>query len=262
MGGYERNPDPWALDGVPDGFEAELLPEDWDRFDEILQNSIMRVPAMESAEVKKLYNGPEAFTPDGEFILGESEVPGFWVAAGFCAHGLAGAGGIGWMMGEWITEGEPSLDLWHMDIRRFGGQYRSQRYTLARATEVYATYYDIKYPNYERQAGRPLRLSPAYSGCRRWGRASARSRAGSGPTGSIPTPPPATRACAHAAGPGRTGRRRSPPRRWQPASGRGCSTRARSPRSRCRGRARSASFSGCAPTTSTGRWERSCTPRC
>ncbi len=67
------------------------------------------------------------------------------------------------MMGEWITEGEPSLDLWHMDIRRFGGQYRSQRYTLARATEVYATYYDIKYPNYERKAGRPLRLSPAYT---------------------------------------------------------------------------------------------------
>jgi glycine cleavage system T protein len=163
MGGYEREPDPWALDGVPDGFEAELLPEDWDRFDEILHNSIKRVPAMESAEVKKLYNGPEAFTPDGEFILGESEVPGFWVAAGFCAHGLAGAGGIGWMMGEWITEGEPSLDLWHMDIRRFGGQYRSQRYTLARATEVYATYYDIKYPNYERSAGRPLRLSPAYT---------------------------------------------------------------------------------------------------
>ena len=163
MGGYEREPDPWALDGVPDGFEAELLPEDWDRFDEILTNSIKRVPAMEAAEVKKLYNGPEAFTPDGEFILGESEVPGFWVAAGFCAHGLAGAGGIGWMMGEWITEGEPSLDLWHMDIRRFGGQYRSQRYTLARATEVYATYYDIKYPNYERSAGRPLRLSPAYT---------------------------------------------------------------------------------------------------
>ena len=163
MGGYERDPAAWALDGVPDGFEAELLPEDWERFDEILQNSIMRVPAMETAEVRKLFNGPEAFTPDGEFILGESEVPGFWVAAGFCAHGLAGAGGIGWQMAEWIAEGEPSLDLWHMDIRRFGGQYRSQRYTLARATEVYSTYYDIKYPNHERTAGRPLRLSPAYS---------------------------------------------------------------------------------------------------
>ncbi len=162
MGGYERQPQAWALDGVPDGFEAQLLPEDWPRFDEILTNSIVRVPAMESAEVRKLFNGPEAFTPDGEFILGESEVPGFWVAAGFCAHGLAGAGGIGWMMAEWITEGEPSLDLWHMDIRRFGGQYRSQRYALARADEVYATYYDIKYPNHERAAGRPLRLSAAY----------------------------------------------------------------------------------------------------
>jgi hypothetical protein len=113
--------------------------------------------------VKKLFNGPEAFTPDGEFILGESDVPGFWVAAGFCAHGLAGAGGMGWQMAEWIVNGEPSLDIWHMDIRRFGRQYRSQSYTLARATEVYATYYDIKYPNHERQAGRPLRLSPAYA---------------------------------------------------------------------------------------------------
>ncbi len=162
MGGYERTPAPWALDGVPEGFEAQLLPEDWDRFDEILTNSIARVPAMETAEVRKLFNGPEAFTPDGEFILGESEVPGFWVAAGFCAHGLAGAGGMGWQVAEWVVNGEPSLDLWHMDIRRFGRQYRSQRYTLERATEVYATYYDIKYPNHERRAGRPLRLSSAY----------------------------------------------------------------------------------------------------
>ena len=92
MGGYERNPAAWALDGVPDGFEAQLLPEDWERFDELLTNSVERVPAMETAEVRKLFNGPEAFTPDGEFILGESDVPGFWVAAGFCAHGLAGRG--------------------------------------------------------------------------------------------------------------------------------------------------------------------------
>ena len=163
MGGYERDPAPWALDGVPDGFEAELLPEDWERFEEILQNSTMRVPAMETAEVRKLFNGPEAFTPDGEFILGESDVGGFWVAAGFCAHGLAGAGGMGWQMAEWVVDGEPSLDLWHMDIRRFGRQYRSQRYSLARANEVYSTYYDIKYPNHEKQSGRPLRLSPAYA---------------------------------------------------------------------------------------------------
>jgi len=163
MGGYERNPAPWALDGVPDGFEAQLLPEDWARFEPLLEAAVERVPAMETAEVRKLYNGPEAFTPDGEFILGESAVPGFWVAAGFCAHGLAGAGGMGWQVAEWIVNGEPSLDLWHMDSRRFGRQYTSRGYTLARATEVYSTYYDIKYPNHERTAGRPLRLSPAYA---------------------------------------------------------------------------------------------------
>ncbi len=156
MGGYERNPAPWALDGVPDGFEAQLLPEDWPRFESLLEAAVERVPAMETAEVRKLYNGPEAFTPDGEFILGESAVPGFWVAAGFCAHGLAGAGGMGWQVAEWIVNGEPSLDLWHMDSRRFGRQYTSRAYALARATEVYSTYYDIKYPNHERTAGRPL----------------------------------------------------------------------------------------------------------
>src|SRR5216110_2161026 len=83
-------------------------------------------------------------------------------SAGFCAHGIAGAGGIGRQMASWIVEGEPELDLWKMDIRRFGAQYRSRSYTLARTVENYATYYDIHYPNEERQAGRPLRLSPTY----------------------------------------------------------------------------------------------------
>ena len=108
-------------------------------------------------------NGPEAFTPDGEFILGPTDVQGFWVAAGFCAHGLAGAGGMGKLVAEWIVEGVPSLDVWEMDSRRFGGHYASREYTLARTTEVYSTYYDVKYPGHERQAGRPLRLSPTYS---------------------------------------------------------------------------------------------------
>jgi glycine cleavage system aminomethyltransferase T len=122
----------------------------------------VRVPELEETEVVKLVNGPEAFTPDGEFILGESEVRGFWVAAGFCAHGLAGAGGMGQLVAEWIVEGVPSLDVWEMDSRRFGAAYTSRAYTLARALEVYATYYDVKYPGHERQAGRPLRVSPTY----------------------------------------------------------------------------------------------------
>jgi 4-methylaminobutanoate oxidase (formaldehyde-forming) len=162
MGGYERDPAPFGLDGIPAGFEAQLLTEDWDRFEELMHGAVLRVPSMEQAEVKRFFNGPEAFTPDGEFILGESEVPGFWVAAGFCAHGLAGAGGIGKVMAEWIVDGEPEFDLWHMDIRRFGRHYRSQRYALARTTEIYSQYYDIHYPGQERQAGRPLRVSAAY----------------------------------------------------------------------------------------------------
>ena len=169
MGGYERNTAPWSLrdggrglDDIPPDFNGRLLEDDWDRFEEIVVNSRKRVPTMEDVKVTKLINGPEAFTPDGEFCLGETAVRGLYVAAGFCAHGLAGAGGIGKVMAEWIVEGEPSLDLWHMDIRRFGEHYRSPRYSLDRTREVYETYYDIKYPNHERQAGRPLRMSPAY----------------------------------------------------------------------------------------------------
>jgi glycine cleavage system T protein len=169
MGGYERHPAPWALDGIPPDFNGKLLPEDWDRFEELLTNAVVRVPELESAEVVRLINGPEAFTPDGEFILGETDVRGFWVAAGFCAHGLAGAGGMGQLVAEWIVEGQPSLDTWHMDSRRFGRHYASRDYTLARTIEVYSTYYDVKYPGQERQAGRPLRLAPTYERLRELG---------------------------------------------------------------------------------------------
>ncbi len=163
MGGYERNPAPWSLDGVPPDFNGKLLAPDWPRFEEIMAGAVRRVPAIADAGASRIINGPEGFTPDNEFILGESEVRGFFVAAGFCAHGIAGAGGIGRQVASWIVDGEPELDLWHMDIRRFGGQHwRSRDWTLARTTEVYATYYDIHYPNEERQAGRPLRMSPTY----------------------------------------------------------------------------------------------------
>jgi glycine cleavage system aminomethyltransferase T/glycine/D-amino acid oxidase-like deaminating enzyme len=162
MGGYERDPAPWALDGVPADFNGKLLAPDMPRFESIMEGAIRRVPAMADARVSRVINGPEAFTPDNEFILGESEVRGFWVAAGFSAHGIAGAGGVGRQVASWIVEGEPELDLWKMDMRRFGPAYRSQAYTLARSIENYATYYDIHYPNEERQAGRPLRMSPTY----------------------------------------------------------------------------------------------------
>ena len=163
VGGYERNPDPWCLDGnIPPTFNNTLLPPDWDRFMPIALAGQEVVPVLADADVVQLINGPEAFTPDGEFILGESDVAGFFVAAGFCAHGIAGAGGIGKVIGEWIVGREPPMDLWKMDVRRFGPQYASRGYCLARTDEVYSTYYDIVFPNHERCAGRPLRTPAAY----------------------------------------------------------------------------------------------------
>ena len=167
MGGYERSAEPFATgansyDAIPPDFNGRLLPEVWDRFEEITANSQRRVPAMADVGLRKIINGPEAFTPDNEFLLGETDVDGFFVAAGFCAHGIAGAGGIGQVMAEWIVSGDPGMDLWHMDVRRFGRQYRSPSYTLQRTLETYETYYDIVYPGQERLAGRPLRTSPAY----------------------------------------------------------------------------------------------------
>ena len=106
----------------------------------------MRVPALADVGVASMINGPEGFTPDNEFCLGETEVAGFFVAAGFCAHGIAGAGGIGDVMANWVLDGDPGLDLWHMDVRRFGRHYRSPGYTLARVRENYESYYDIRYP--------------------------------------------------------------------------------------------------------------------
>ncbi len=167
MGGYERNPAPWATtssayDAIPADFNGRLLPEAWERLEEIADNATRRVPAMADVGLRQVVNGPEAFTPDNEFCLGETSVAGFFVAAGFCAHGIAGAGGIGKVMAEWVVAGEPELDLSHMDIGRFGPAYASPAYTLALTLENYRTYYDISYPGLERQAGRPLRTSPVY----------------------------------------------------------------------------------------------------
>jgi 4-methylaminobutanoate oxidase (formaldehyde-forming) len=161
-GGYERDPIPFGLDGIPKDFNYKLLPPDWDRFTPLMENSIKRVPAVETAEIIELLNGPEGFTPDGEFLLGPTGIKGFWVACAFCAHGLAGAGGIGKVMAEWIIDGHPEWDIWHLDVRRFGSNYASQDYIVKRTIETYSKYYDISYPQSERISGRNLRLSPTY----------------------------------------------------------------------------------------------------
>ncbi|PWT97566.1 MAG: hypothetical protein C5B52_13540 [Bacteroidetes bacterium] len=167
MGGYERNSAPAFLDAnledkVPKNFNGKLLDEEWDRFEEIMINSTMRVPEMATAPIRKMINGPEAFTPDNEFCLGPIGPTGFFSAAGFCAHGIAGAGGVGREMAAWVLDGMPTMDLWEMDVRRFGAQYKSFSYSLARVKENYETYYNIRYPGDDRQSGRPLKISSAY----------------------------------------------------------------------------------------------------
>lgn len=164
MGGYEHNPIPWGLDGIPKDFTKTLLKSNYEHFESLSNLAIKRVPVIGQAEILTLLNGPEAFTSDGDFILGESpEVKNFFVAAGFCAHGIAAAGGIGKMMAEWIIEGEPSLDLWRLDIRRLSAHHGSQKYALDRSIEVYAHHYSINWPFEEMQSARPLRTSPLYN---------------------------------------------------------------------------------------------------
>jgi len=164
LGGYERNPAAFDVDAIAGGSNPTVHSFDPSRFASLLEGCIERVPAIKDAELVKQVNGLEAFTPDGEFLLGEAPgVRGFWVACGFCAHGISGGGGVGKMMAEWIVEGEPSLDLWHMDMRRFGSYTSSRRYISTRTSEIYSTYYDISYPAQERSSARKLRLSPVYN---------------------------------------------------------------------------------------------------
>jgi 4-methylaminobutanoate oxidase (formaldehyde-forming) len=163
-GGYEREPATWRVDdGPPADFNHTLLPEDWERFGPLAEQMQALVPALREAGVVRMINGPEAFSPDGEFLLGETDVGGFYVATGFGAHGIAGAGGVGKVMAEWITEGEPEWDVWKMDVRRLGAHYRSRTYAAVRAFEIYATNYDIHYPGEERTAGRPLKMASTYA---------------------------------------------------------------------------------------------------
>jgi 4-methylaminobutanoate oxidase (formaldehyde-forming) len=163
MGGYEPNPKPWAVEGLPDGFEFQLLDSDLDHFEPLLELAIGRVPAMQTAGVKEFINGPESFTPDGNFILGEApETRGIYVGAGFNAFGIASGGGAGMVLAEWVAKGEPPYDLWPVDVRRFGKNHLDTNWMRTRTLEAYAKHYTMAWPFEEYRSGRPLRRSPLY----------------------------------------------------------------------------------------------------
>lgn len=163
MGGYEPNPIPWATKGIPQGFHYTLLDSNFDHFEQLMELALGRVPALEHAGIKTLTNGPESFTPDGNFIIGETpELDNFYVGAGFNAFGIAAGGGAGMALAEWVNKGEPPFDLWSADIRRFGRPHFDTDWVRTRTVEAYGKHYTMAWPHEEHDSGRPCRKSPLY----------------------------------------------------------------------------------------------------
>ena len=163
MGGYEPNPLSWAEKSVPEDFHFSLLDSDYDHFELIMNNALGRVPLLETAGIKELINGPESFTPDGNFILGESpELNNFYVGAGFNAYGIAAGGGAGMALAEWVANGQPPYDLWPVDIRRFGKPHQDLEWVRKRTYEAYAKHYTMAWPFEEHSSGRNYQTSPIF----------------------------------------------------------------------------------------------------
>ncbi|WP_299640554.1 FAD-dependent oxidoreductase [uncultured Ruegeria sp.] len=170
MGGYEPNPIPWATKGIPQGFHYTLLDSNFDHFEQLMELALGRVPALETAGVKTLTNGPESFTPDGNFIIGEApELNNFFVGAGFNAFGIAAGGGAGMALAEWVFNGEPPFDLWSADIRRFGRPHFDTDWVRTRTVEAYGKHYTMAWPHEEHDSGRPCRKSPLYDTLKKQG---------------------------------------------------------------------------------------------
>ena len=163
MGGFEPKAKPWKVDPIPSTFRFELLGEDWEQFEILMRSAIHRTPCLETARVKMLLNGPESFTPDGNFILGEApEMRNYFVAAGFNSAGIANAGGAGSLIAQWIAGGEAPLDLWDVDIRRFGPFMANRKMLSERTGETLGLHYAMRWPRQELETARPLRTSPLY----------------------------------------------------------------------------------------------------
>jgi dimethylglycine dehydrogenase len=161
LGPYERGARPFGVGGIPKEFGADLLPPDLERLRSIVEGAMARVPALARAGIARIVNGPITYTPDGNPLLGPAfRLPGFWLACGL-SFGITQAGGAGQYLAEWIVEGQPSIDLWEVDPRRYG-TYATEPYAVARCIDIYEDEYAIVYPQDDRRPGRPARTSPLY----------------------------------------------------------------------------------------------------
>jgi len=163
FGGFEPVAKPWQSESIPDDFAFSLFKEDWDQFEVLMRGTLERIPAVESAEIQLLLNGPESFTPDGNFVLGEAPaLRGYFVAAGFNSGGIAGAGGAGRALAEWIVGGAPTLDLTAYDPKRFLPRHAEPAFLIERMRELVGLHYALAWPNREPVSARGLLRSPVH----------------------------------------------------------------------------------------------------
>ncbi len=161
LGAFEPDAKPWALDGIPDDFEFDQLPEDFDHFEEVLELAVERMPALAEAGIHTFFNGPESFTPDDAYHLGLApEMDNFWVAAGFNSIGIQSAGGAGMALAEWMDSGEKPFDLGDVDIARMQPFQSNQEYLKDRSTETLGLLYADHYPYRQKATARGVRRTP------------------------------------------------------------------------------------------------------
>ena len=163
LGAFQKDSKPWDVKSVPADFSFQLLEPDWKRYEAPLADGKKRIPSMEKVGFEKFVNGPESFTPDNNFLLGETpEVAGVFVAAGFNSVGIASAGGAGKCLASWMVDGKAPMDLWSVDVRRFGRWANNSTFLKSRVREVLGMHYRMAWPNLEYTTGRGIRRSPLH----------------------------------------------------------------------------------------------------
>ncbi len=163
IGFFEPGAKPWATHGIPKDTEFVTLPEDWDHIAPWLERAARRLPVLAEAGIQLFFNGPESFTPDDRYILGEAPgLGGYFVAAGFNSVGFASGGGAGRAVADWVVDGHAPMDLWEVDIRRFMPFQRNRRYLYDRTTETLGLLYDMHWPFRQFETSRGVRRSPLH----------------------------------------------------------------------------------------------------
>ena len=161
VGFFEPGAKPWATHGIPEGAAFTRLPEDWDHLAPYLEMAARRVPILRDVGIQLCFNGPESFTPDDRYILGEApELAHYFVAAGFNSVGFQSGGGAGRVLADWIVDGHPPIDLWEVDIRRFMPFQGNRRYLHDRTIETLGLLYDMHWPFRQVETARDVRRTP------------------------------------------------------------------------------------------------------